>query len=139
MTSDEPIDKEVVLNWYYVIIIVGVTITLLIFIKTKIDSAPFERDFLSKDFALLQGAAMSGSGNSEITYNLDIYSGKYDFLEEGNCRINFMIEEQDNPYTEYYCINDVNQKIVPSQSWYVNKLILRAERQGVSVEGIGFE
>jgi len=139
MTEDEPIDKEVVLNWYYVIIIVGVTITLLFFIKTKIDNAPFERDFLSKDFGLLQGAAMSGSGGSEIEYNLDVYNGKYDFLEESDCRVNFMIEEEDNPYTEYYCINDLEKQIVPSKSWYVHKLILREEGKGVSVEGVGFE
>ena len=56
-------------------------------------------------------------------------------MEGETCRVNFLVDGEDNPYTSYYCIRDSNKQINSGEINCVNKLNFKLENDQFFVYG----
>ena len=105
-------EQRLVMQLYYIVIVVIVMGSLAFFMKSGVGEGGFERDFLSKEIGMVQSSAMIVNDGLEVEMELIDYGGKYGFEEMPNCEIrifeNLPGERQQNVY---YCFGDQNKDV----------------------------
>ena len=126
--------QKMIMQLYYIGIVIIVMGSLAVFMKSNIGNESFEREFLAKDFGMLESSAMIVNNGLKVEMDMEKRAGAYSFEQLPGCEVKFFQESFDgSKQNSYFCFLDSNQQmnIVDAKFGDVNKLSMQIEQDNV--------
>jgi len=127
-------EQKMVLQLYYIGIVIVIMGSLIIFMKSNVGNESFEREFLAHDFGMLQSSAMVVNSGLNVEFDLEDRAGIYSFEELKDCEVKFFQGAFDgSEKNSYFCFYDQDKQmnIVDAKFGDVKKVSVLIERDNV--------
>jgi len=127
-------DEKQLLYVAYLIIAGIIFVTLLLFIVNSIKVDFFQREYLAREFALLEDGVTSSKGDTQFSYDLnEKLSKKFDVNFKEDCSVITTKEKLDGEDI-FYCALSEDIKIKEASKEKIESLIMLKEGDNIQFE-----
>ncbi|MFH1840474.1 MAG: hypothetical protein ABH849_04980 [Nanoarchaeota archaeon] len=126
--------QKMVMQVFYIGIVIIVMGSLAIFMKSNIGNESFERDFLAKDFGMLESTALIVNNGLKVEMDMENSAGIYSFEQLQKCEVKFFQGAFDSKQQNiYFCFSDSNKQmnIAAAKFGDVEKLRIEIQQDNV--------